>query len=89
MPLERDAILSALHRTGGNIGKAARELGASRRTLQNRMREYGLPPGKSGRRKRLLPYAKRSRSLEVGIGVGALAGVIMLGRYFARKAPTV
>lgn len=40
--LEREAILSALEKTGGNRRRAAEELGLSRRTLQYRLKEYGL-----------------------------------------------
>jgi DNA-binding NtrC family response regulator len=40
--LEREAILAALEKTGGNRRKAAEELGLSRRTLQYRLKEYGL-----------------------------------------------
>jgi len=40
--LEREAILKALKRTDGNRRKAAEELGLSRRTLQYRLKEYGL-----------------------------------------------
>ncbi|MRR55866.1 MAG: sigma-54-dependent Fis family transcriptional regulator [Deltaproteobacteria bacterium] len=40
--LEREAILAALQRTGGNRRMAAEELGLSRRTLQYRLKEYGL-----------------------------------------------
>ncbi|MDD2336255.1 MAG: sigma-54 dependent transcriptional regulator [Geobacteraceae bacterium] len=40
--LEREAILKALKKTDGNRRKAAEELGLSRRTLQYRLKEYGL-----------------------------------------------
>jgi DNA-binding NtrC family response regulator len=40
--LEREAIMAALKRTAGNRRKAAEELGLSRRTLQYRLKEYGL-----------------------------------------------
>jgi len=40
--LEREAILQALHRNDGQRGKAAEELGISRRTLLNKINEYGL-----------------------------------------------
>ncbi|HPO01782.1 MAG TPA: sigma-54 dependent transcriptional regulator [Treponemataceae bacterium] len=39
---ERQAIVSALAVTGGHREKTASELGISRRTLLNKMREYGL-----------------------------------------------
>jgi two-component system response regulator AtoC len=40
--LERRAIEEALNRHGGNRTRAARELGISLRTLQYRLKEYGL-----------------------------------------------
>jgi DNA-binding NtrC family response regulator len=48
MKIERDAIEAALKKHDGIIEKAAEELGASRRTLQNRMREYGMERGSFG-----------------------------------------
>jgi hypothetical protein len=61
MSLERDAITHAL-KTAPNITEAARQLGSSRRTLQNRMRFYQIPPGKSGRPRELLPRPSRAAS---------------------------
>jgi len=40
--LERSSILSALQRWEGNRSKAAKELGISRRTIINKIQEYGL-----------------------------------------------
>jgi len=40
--VEREAILAALKRSDGNRRRAAEELGLSRRTLQYRLKEYGL-----------------------------------------------
>jgi two-component system response regulator AtoC len=40
--LERDAIERALWKWGGNRSKAAEELGISRRTIQNKIKKYGL-----------------------------------------------
>ena len=40
--LERDALVQALERTGGNVSRAARELGISRDTLRYRIDKYGL-----------------------------------------------
>ncbi len=39
--LERRAILEALGRNGGRRGKSAEELGITRRTLLNKLKEYG------------------------------------------------
>ena len=40
--LEHDAIDAALRRTGGNVSRAARELGIGRATLHRRLRAYRL-----------------------------------------------
>jgi two-component system response regulator HydG len=40
--VERDTIVKALQETGGNRTHAARILGISRRTLQNKIKEYGI-----------------------------------------------
>ena len=40
--LEREAISAALERTGGNVSRAARELGIGRATLHRRLRAYRL-----------------------------------------------
>jgi len=40
--VEKRAILDALSKTGGNVTKAAKSLGISRATLQNKMKNYGL-----------------------------------------------
>jgi DNA-binding NtrC family response regulator len=46
--VERQTILDALSRTGGNVTHAAKALGVSRATLQNKMKAYGLRnPGKN------------------------------------------
>ncbi len=81
MVLERTSILSALRQAHGNIGKAARALGASRRTLQNRMREYGMARGRSGRPKRRLPYGRHGARAAQLVGALALVGgALYLGR---------
>jgi DNA-binding NtrC family response regulator len=40
--MERQMLMKALERNGGNRKKAARELGISDRTLYRRIKEYGL-----------------------------------------------
>ncbi len=40
--IEKEAILEALRRNGGNRTRAAQELGISLRTLQYRLKEYGI-----------------------------------------------
>jgi DNA-binding NtrC family response regulator len=47
--LERELILKALARAGGNKSQAARLLGLTRRTLYSRMERHGLRmPGEAG-----------------------------------------
>jgi two-component system, NtrC family, response regulator AtoC len=41
--MEREALVQALERTGGNVSRAARALGVSRDTLRYRIEKYGLP----------------------------------------------
>ena len=45
--VEKRAILDALSKNGGNITHAAKALGISRATLQNKMKAYGLRAQKS------------------------------------------
>ena len=40
--IEKRAILDVLSKTGGNVTRAAKALGISRATLQNKMKAYGL-----------------------------------------------
>lgn len=49
LPTAKARIVAALRETHGNISKAAKLLGYSRRTLQNRMQELGIPRGRAGR----------------------------------------
>jgi len=44
---ERRAVIAALARNGGHRERTAGDLGISRRTLLNKMREFGLIPGDS------------------------------------------
>jgi DNA-binding NtrC family response regulator len=43
--MEREAIMHALKKCGGNRRKASEELGLSRRTLQYRLKEFGIIDG--------------------------------------------
>jgi len=84
MSTDRTAVVSAIN-SSRNLGEAARKLGASRRTLQNRMREYGIPRGQAGRPKEWLPY-KSGSTVKTVLGVGAaVAGVVLLGRWLREK----
>jgi DNA-binding NtrC family response regulator len=40
--VERELIVRALDETGGNVTQAARKLKISRKSLQNKMKEFGL-----------------------------------------------
>ena len=71
--LERRAILGALDREA-NITEAARALGAARRTLQSRMRDYQIPPGEPGRPRELLP-----RDAAAARGDGVFVALVALG----------
>lgn len=84
---ERTRILQAIKESGNNISKAARILGCSRRTLQNRMREYGMQEGTPGRRHRRLPYGSSGgKALAVAGGLAAAAGLVFFGgRFIAKK----
>jgi uncharacterized membrane protein len=73
---DRTTIERALTAAGGKMDKAARSLGVSRRTLQNRMRELGMTRAKAGRPKHRL-YSRRARSWgTVALATGAVAGLI-------------
>lgn len=76
--MERDDIEAAIRANGGDITKAARSLGAARRTLQNRMRKYGMARGRSGRKPRKLSF-RRKRSGALATGVAVVAAVGLLG----------
>ena len=39
---EKENIIQAMLRNGGNISKSARDLGMSRQTLTYRMKKYGI-----------------------------------------------
>lgn len=83
--MERQAILKALDNKP-NITEAAEALGASRRTLQARMRDYDIPPGEPGRPRNTLP---REGGSESGVTVGAVVVVGLafgLGYWLMRKS---
>jgi transcriptional regulator of acetoin/glycerol metabolism len=44
--IEKKAILDALDANGGNRTRAAKQLGISLRTLQYRLKEYGITQGR-------------------------------------------
>jgi len=83
---EKSGILSAIKDAGDNISAAARRLGVARRTLQSRMRAYGIAKGTPGRRKMKISYSKARghfRKHKKAYAVGALvgvAGVVLLKR---------
>jgi hypothetical protein len=79
---DRKAIEQALEAEGGDITKAARRLHASRRTMQNRMREYGMPRGVAGRVKQPLPYKRNAARLAQALGAGL--AVLVGGSYLLR-----
>ena len=101
MAIEKDDILQAIRDTGatvgdkqitgGSISRAAKKLGVSRRTLQARMRHYGIPMGKAGRRFRKISYGRVAKHYArhakvyntVGIVAVVVGGAVLLGR----KAP--
>ena len=62
-----------------NLNEAARRLGVSRRTLQNRMRAYGLARGRGGRPKRKLSYRKRRSPGWGMVMAAAAAGALAVG----------
>ena len=82
---DRAEVVAALRRSGYNIVHAARDLGTSRRTLQNRMIEFGLARGTPGRRKRRLPYRRFKLGSILG-GVAALGlGVLAVSKLGGKK----
>jgi DNA-binding NtrC family response regulator len=46
---ERDFILQALRRHGGNITKAAEDVGMYRQNLQQKMKELGITADEAGK----------------------------------------
>lgn len=72
---ERATIVKALRDANDNMDKAAKALGISRRTLQNRMREYQMTRKKAGRPRRKLYSGKARAWGSVAVGAAALAGL--------------
>lgn len=78
---ERGGILDAIRDAKGNITRAAEKLGVARRTLQNRMRFYGIARGKAGRRKMKISYRRKKKFLIAGAAAAAIVGyVVVKGR---------
>ncbi|MFQ5842578.1 MAG: helix-turn-helix domain-containing protein, partial [Thermodesulfobacteriota bacterium] len=46
--VEKEVIVQTLEETGGNRTQTARILGISRKTLQNKLKEYGIQEGERG-----------------------------------------
>ncbi len=89
MSTDRTAVVSAINSTR-NLGDAARKLGASRRTLQNRMREYGIPRGQAGRPKEWLPYKSGGSTVRTVVGGAAIvAGIVLVARYWRSRETSV
>jgi hypothetical protein len=71
-------------RDEGSITRAAAALGASRRTLQNRMRAYGMPRGRAGRpRKRFRRRSSIARAVAVST---AIVGAVVLVNWSRKSA---
>lgn len=80
MDLDKEAVLQALRAADGNVGEAAKALNVSRRTLQNRMREYQLARSKGGRPKFKLKHRRQARRAAGGLGImAAVAGALLVG----------
>jgi transposase-like protein len=92
---ERAKIEAALAKHDRNIEETARELGAARRTLQNRMRAYGIAPGKSGRPRVPMPYTRAVRAKRwarrnqgsLALGAVAAVGAAVFGYKHLRRLP--
>lgn len=80
--VDRPTVAAALRDSGDDIGKAAKSLHISRRTLQNRMRLYGMPRGKAGRRFRRLKYSRGGSAATWIAGAAALVGGVYM---FSRR----
>jgi Bacterial regulatory protein, Fis family len=82
--IERQAIAGALAKH--NVTEAAKTLGASRRTLQARMRDYGMPPGQAGRPRQLLPYKVHAgTAVFVVLGMLGIVGGVAFARWWQNR----
>lgn len=85
--VEKDAVVAALKASGGKVTIAADRLGVARRTLQLRMREYGIPEGRRGRPRRRITYREGARGgWGVAAGLAAVAGAAALALRVSRRA---
>jgi transcriptional regulator with AAA-type ATPase domain/tetratricopeptide (TPR) repeat protein len=62
--LERARIEEALHAAGGNISRAAAQIGLPRNTLRYRMERHGLSDGAAGARRKRSPDTGAARPAE-------------------------
>lgn len=84
---DRSDVIRALAATNYNVSQAAKALRTTRKTLQARMRAYGMPFGRPGVRKKPLRYRSRASRLVTGLGVAAAAvGAVALGLKFRRNS---
>lgn len=97
MAIEKNDILQAIRDTGatvsdkeitgGSISRAAEKLGVSRRTLQARMRFYGIPMGKAGRRMKKMSYGRAKRAFAKYAPVAVPAVLVVSAIAFAGRKP--
>ena len=87
---DRETLVAAV-KGSRNLNVAAKRLDVSRRTLQNRMREYDLPRGRGGRPRAELSLGSGISLGDVAIGLAAIGGGFLLGRWLSRRPsqPTV
>ena len=84
---DRDALIEAI-RNSRNLTVAADRLDVSRRTLQNRMREFGLPRGRGGRPKRSLVRSDDGLGVVVGL-VALVGGGLLFSRWLRSRQAVV
>lgn len=90
MSLERTAIVQAVNSTN-NLDEAAEKLGASRRTLQNHMRDLGLPRGRAGRPRHELPFSSEHSGVATGLLVlgGFGTALFFAHKWLSSRSPDV